>query len=193
MEEEKEVVADDKEVTEDYTESEDAELWRWRQISLKRGSTLIPSEEEEGKDDTFKEENSADGFSSNQAQEQSQKEGILSCNRRTSYASQKQQSLNFELTGHSNIPNTPQSHQSKRPMFLAEEDSYRSMSALDQLKLFQEQQDQEMDGLSPLPTSPGSSALSRPKTTGRLGGRSRSKSRRSQSIFGQGAPLNQGN
>ena len=184
MEEEKKAILDDKEVTEDYTAKEDEEVWKWRQMSMKRGSTLIATDEEEENDDSFKEEKLVDGAHPIQYKPEMEKVGVQ---RRTSYTSKKQQSLNFDLS--EGLHNSSHIYGTKRAPYLSEEENYRSMSALDQLKVFQKQQGLEVDDLPLLQTSSGRSGMSsRPKTTGRLGCRERSKSRRSQSIFGQGAP-----
>ena len=184
MEEEKKAILDDKEVTEDYTAKEDEEMWKWRQMSMKRGSTLIATDEEEENDDSFKEEKLVEGAFPNQYKVEMEKVGVQ---RRTSYTSMKQQSLNFDLS--EGLHNSSHIYVTKRPTYLSEEENYRSMSALDQLKVFQKQQGLEVDGLPQIQTSSGMSGMSsRPRTTGRLGGRERSKNRRSQSIFGQGVP-----
>ena len=81
----------------------------------------------------------------------------------------------------------PQSRQSLRPHQLSEDDNYRSLSALDQLTLFQKLKGLETDEVPPLLSAPSSTIFSRrPQTAGRLN-RARSKGRRSQSIFGQGS------
>lgn len=184
--EEKRGVTEEKEITDDYTEEEDEELWKWRQMSMKRGSTLIASdddnEDEDEADDVFKEENSSECDRSLEVR----RNGIQ---RRTQYGSKKQQSLNFELDGCVDVPHNTHLYGPRRSSYLSEEENYRSMSALDQLKLFQKQQGLENDDLSHHPSS--QAFTSRPKTTGRLGGRERSKTRRSRSIFGQGAPIQQ--
>ena len=174
MEVENESFLDEKDVSIDYTEKEDAELLKWRQMSLKRASTLIPSDtDEEETEETptcIEDDNSKSSVRDNKESDTSDKSS-----RRISYAGKKQQSLNFDL----NMASSYLSIGPKKSVNFVEEDSYSSMTALDQLKLFQRQQGLEVDGLSALPT--------RPRTTGRVG-RARSKSRRSQSIFGQGTP-----
>ena len=165
------------EVTDDFTKQEDEEMWRMRQKTLLRRSTLIHSDEE---DDT--QGNEDDVFMSDGLPVKVTKKVSANYNQ-----NKKTKATNFDLaaTSPSQYPNT--ANQSKRPHQLSEDDNYRSLSALDQLTLFQKLKGLETDEVPPLLSAPSSTIFSRrPQTAGRLN-RARSKGRRSQSIFGQGS------
>ena len=187
MEEDCETI-EQEEAADDYTDQEDAELWRMRQKTLKRGSTLIRSEDELEKDDNV----TPDILLGKLCEKFGKKKEDKYFDRKSSFASKKQQSLCFDLSGTSSSSHRHVTSKPMRPSFLSEEESYKSLSALDQLTLFQKLQDLESGDVLPLPSpqSDRSDSTNRPKTTGRLA-RTGNKGRMSWAIFGQGS-LDQG-